>query len=240
MRLLITRPDEDANLLAEALEKLGHKTIIEALMVINITTSLDIELSGVQALLITSANGIRAVASVNNNRNIQIFAVGDASAKAARKLGYKKVNSAAGNIKNLAILVKKSLNPADGPLIHIAGTHRAGDLAKILTAESFEIRREVLYEAKAVNKLGPKTSEALKNKKIDGVLFFSPRTASLFCQFVTKAKLFEKCRPLNAFCLSAAVAKEAKMLPWASVIVAKTPNNIALLDTIPINSWPNV
>jgi uroporphyrinogen-III synthase len=240
MRLLITRPDEDAKPLAALLEKLGHKTISEALMIINNLTPLDIDLSGIQALLITSANGIRALASAHKDRSILIYAVGDASASVARKLGYKKVNSAAGNVETLATMIKKKLEPTDGPLIHVAGTYLMGDLAEILIADGFEVRREVLYKAKAVNELGPKTKDALKNKKIDGVLFFSPRTATLFCRFVTKSKLFEQCRPLTAFCLSAAVAKEAAMLPWASVIVAKNPDNNALLDTIPKNSWPNV
>tara|TARA_B100001142_G_C14228097_1_gene614295 strand:+ start:331 stop:1062 length:732 start_codon:yes stop_codon:yes gene_type:complete len=235
MRLLITRPEEDAKSLAKALEKHGHKTIIENLMIIKDVTHLNINLKGVQALLITSANGIRSLARAHKAKNILICTVGDASADAARDLGYKKVMSAAGNVENLAKMIKKNLKPEDGPLVHIAGSNRAGELGKMLNADGFETRRIVLYKAKAVKELSPMTKAALKNNEIDGVLFFSPRTVTLFCHFMKKAKLFEPFRRLNAYCLSSAVAQEANVLPWSNIFVAEKPNSNSLLNTININ-----
>ena len=232
MRLLITRPNEDAQPLAQSLKNRGHKTIIEALMTINDTVVPNLKLTEVQALLITSANGIRALARTHGNRNIAVCAVGDASAKAARDLGFKKVSSAAGDVKTLAMMVKKNLDPADGALLHVAGSHRAGDLAKILTDANFEIRRTVIYEAQEVMALGPLATDALQNNTIDGVLFFSPRTADLFCRLVTNAKLSQKCSLLTAYCLSNAVVNAATALPWANVMVAEAPNSQALLDTV--------
>jgi uroporphyrinogen-III synthase len=239
MRLLITRPDEDAQLLAKALKKQGHKTIIENLMIINDIARSNINFSGVQALLITSANGIRSLARAHKERNFLIYTVGDASADAARKLGYKKVKSASGNVETLATMVRKNLIPSGGPLIHIAGSSRAGDLAKMLKADGFKTRRMVLYEAKAVKKLSQMTITALKNSNVDGVLFFSPRTVKLFCRYIKKAKLSEQCRSLNAYCLSKAVSKEASLLTWSNVFVAKKPSSNSMLDTIAKNNETN-
>lgn len=240
MRLLITRPEEDARPLAAELEKRGHKTIIENLMIVNDVTHSKINFKGVQAILITSANGIRSLARAHKEKNILICTVGDASANTARKLGYKRVSSAAGNVENLAKMVKKDLNPCDGPLVHIAGSNRAGDLAKMLKANGFETWRIVLYEAKAVKELSPMTNAAIKKNKIDGVLFFSPRTATLFCHFIKKADLSEQCRKLNAYCLSSAVAKEAAMLYWSNIFIAENPDSKSLLDTIPKNGEINI
>ena len=232
MRLLVTRPDEDAKLLAQALKSRGHKAIVEAVMTIKDVAVPDLTLTKTQALLITSANGIRALARAHEEREILVCAVGEASAKTARDLGFKKVISANGDVETLALMVKKKLDPSNGALLHIAGSYQAGDLANMLTGANFKIRRTVLYEAQEVLKLGPQTKTALKNNAIDGVLFFSPRTARLFCRLVTEAKLLKQCESLTAYCLSTAVLSEATELTWSNIIVAKKPNSKALLNAL--------
>ncbi len=232
MRLLITRPAEDAEPLARALEQRGHETVNEALMTIVDVAAPNLELDGVQALLITSANGIRAFARAQPERALLVCAVGDASARAAQDLGFEHVSSAAGDVETLAAMVEKDLDASGGGLVHVAGSHRAGDLAGMLTQAGFETRRVVLYEAQAAETIGPKTGDALKSGKLDGVLLFSPRTAALFCRLVTDAGLVEQCRQITACCLSAAVADEAVLLPWAGIVVAETPDNQALLYAV--------
>jgi len=232
MRLLITRPQEDARPLARALEQNGHETVIEALMTIVDVAAPDLNLNGVQALLITSANGIRAFARAYTERDIRVCAVGDASAQAARDLSFAQVSSAGGDVEILAAMVKGDLDPSGGALVHIAGSHRAGDLAGMLIEAGFVTRRAVLYEAQAQKTIGPKAADALKSISLDGVTLFSPRTAALFCRLVTDGGLVEQCRPVTACCLSAAVADAAAALPWAGIVVAETPDSQALLDAV--------
>ena len=232
MRLLITRPIEDAKPLARALEERGHEAVTEALMTITDVAAPDLDLDGVQALLITSANGIRAFARAHLGRGLPVCAVGDASARAALDLGFDQVSSAAGDVESLAAMVEKDWDVSGGALLHVAGSHRAGDLAGMLTLAGFEMCRVVLYEAKAAETLGTKTADALKGGNLDGVLLFSPRTAALFCRLVTDGGLVELCSPVIACCLSAAVADEAAALPWAGIVVAETPDAQALLDTV--------
>ena len=232
MRLLITRPIEDAKPLARALEERGHEAVTEALMTITDVAAPDLDLDGVQALLITSANGIRAFARAHLGRGLPVCAVGDASARAALDLGFDQVSSAAGDVESLTAMIEKDLDVSGGALLHVAGSHRAGDLAGMLTLAGFEMCRVVLYEAKAAETLGTKTADALKGGNLDGVLLFSPRTAALFCRLVTDGGLVELCSPVIACCLSAAVADEAAALPWAGIVVAETPDAQALLDTV--------
>jgi len=232
MRLLITRPTEDAKPLARALEERGHEAVTEALMAINDVAAPDLDLDGVQALLITSANGIRAFARAHSGRGLPVCAVGDASARAALDLGFDQVSSAAGDVESLAAMIEKDWDVSGGALLHVAGSHRAGDLAGMLTLAGFEMCRVVLYEAKAAETIGPITADALKGGNLDGVLLFSPRTAALFCRLVTDGGLVELCSPVIACCLSAAVADEAAALPWAGIVVAETPDAQALLDTV--------
>jgi hypothetical protein len=89
---LITRPEEDARPLAEALAARGVATVIEPLLAIRplpeAASDLAKDLAGVQALLFTSANGARAFAELSPRRDIGVLAVGDATASAARGLGF--------------------------------------------------------------------------------------------------------------------------------------------------------
>ncbi len=66
---------------------------------------------------------------------------------------------------------------------------------------------------------------------MDGVLFFSPRTAESFASLCARDGLSERCRTLTAFCLSPAVA-EAAALPWRAVRIAARPDQESLLELL--------
>ncbi len=232
MRLLITRPLEDAEPLAALLAERGIETALEPLMSIIDSDAPDPDLSGVQAVLITSANGIRAFAWRVAGRDIAVCAVGDASARAARDLGFGDVTSASGDVEALAAMVKADRDPDAGALLHVAGTHVAGDLSGLLEAAGFEVPRAVLYEARAAGSLSAETRDAMEAGTLDGVLLFSPRTAGLFAELVTGAGVSESCRNLIAYCLSPAVAEKAQSLGWRDVVVATEPSQEALLRTL--------
>src|SRR5215467_11719045 len=183
---LITRPEEDARPLAEALAARGIATVIEPLLTIRplpeAKAELEKDLEGVQALLFTSANGARAFAELSPRRDIGVLAVGDATATAARALGFSAVESAGGDVQALARLAKDRLKPKGGPLFHAAGSAVAGDLIETLAAQGFETRRRMLYESATATALSPETVTALKDGKVNLVLLFSPRTAATFVE----------------------------------------------------------
>src|ERR1700674_2648248 len=108
---LVTRPEEDAKPLAEALAGRGIATVIEPLLAIRplpeAAEGLTKGLAGVQALLFTSANGARAFAALSPRRDIGVLAVGDATATVARSLGFAAVESASGDVQDLVRLAKE-------------------------------------------------------------------------------------------------------------------------------------
>jgi uroporphyrinogen-III synthase len=236
MRLLITRPAEDAEPLVALLGERGIETVVEPL--ISVTDlegpapDLTTDLVDIQALLITSANGIRAFARRRQDRRLAVYAVGDASARTARALGFGNVFSATGDVAALVVLVRAELDPDGGALLHVAGTHVAGDLSGELEQVGFRVRREVLYQARAADAFGPDALQALKDGTLDGVLLFSRRTADLFTGLITGAGLSQACERLSVYCLSPAVADVARGLPWRRVVVAPKPNQDALLKAI--------
>jgi uroporphyrinogen-III synthase len=232
MRVLVTRPKDDADPLAAALGRRGIAALIEPLMHIVDVAAPPPDLAGVQALLVTSANGARAFARRHPRRDIKIMAVGDASAAVAHTLGFKSVKSAKGDVQALAALVRTELDPARGALLHAAASDVAGDLAGELGGAGFDYRRVVLYQARPADALSEGTIEALRTGALDGVILFSPRTARLFVDLAQAAGVGEFCRDLVAYCLSRAVADAAKALPWRDMVVARRPDQDSLIDAI--------
>ena len=231
-RVLVTRPAADALPLVAALARLRIEAAREPLLEIVDVPGPPVAVEGAQALLITSANGIRAFAARNAERDIRVLAVGDASAAAARELGFARVESAAGDVAALAELCKRRLDPAQGELLHVAGTRVAGDLAQALGQAGFRYRRETLYRARAATALSPATVAQLRAGTLAGVLFFSPRTAKTFVALASVAGATARLARMTAFCLSRAVAASAGAAAWKRIVVAEEPTQDSLLAVI--------
>ncbi|NQV22119.1 MAG: uroporphyrinogen-III synthase [Rhodospirillales bacterium] len=236
LRLMITRPQEDAAPLAARLRALGHEVLLEPLLEIGFKDNVALDLDGVAAVLATSANGVRALARMCGRRDVPLFAVGDATARAARDAGFRQVTSAGGDVHALAATVAKHLDPAQGRLLHVAGTRQAGDLQGLLSARGFDVDRAVLYDATTAERLSEQACERLCAGTIDGVLFFSPRTARTFVSLAVNTGLGGACRGVTAYCLSPAVADGATHRPddlaWRRVCAAVRPEETSLLELL--------
>lgn len=231
MRVLITRPIEDAKPLADALAERGIDVLIEPLLEVTPLETVEIDLQGVQALLFTSANGVRAFAAASPRRSLRVFAVGDGSAEAARRAGFDEVESAKGDVEALAALVVDRLKPEDGLLFHAAGTVTAGDLKSRLEALGYQVRRAQLYDAKIATTLSTETRANLTLGGIDAILLFSPRTARTFAD-LWRAAGSPSLGSIEALCLSAAVAREIDSLGWSGVEIADRPDLPSMLALV--------
>lgn len=212
---------------------LGHAAIVTPLMDIRFVAGPALDLTGIQALLVTSANGARALAARQAGSDIAlpVLAVGDATARAARNLGFTDVESAGGDVDDLARLAADRLRPGDGALLHVAGSKVAGDLAGMLAKAGYTYRRSVLYDARPVAALPQAAQAAIADGAAAGVLLYSPRTAALFRDLALAAGLEGFVENLTAFCLSANVAARAGA-GWRRVVVAVRPTEPSLIDAV--------
>jgi uroporphyrinogen-III synthase len=231
MQALVTRPREDSKGLSRALAARGVVAVVEPLMQVHYLSAM-LDLAGVQAILCTSANGVRALARASGERRLPLLAVGEATAGHARAEGFTAVESAGGDVSDLARLAAARLSPADGRLLHVAGDIVAGDLAGALCAQGFRVERSVLYEARPAAALSPGAVHALRSGAIGFALFFSPRTAAVFARLTAIAGVAECCGTIIALSISpAADAALADML-WQDRRIAERPNQPALLDML--------
>ena len=230
MRALITRPKEDSTAIAARLGELGIEPVIEPLMTVEPVADARIDFDGVQAILLTSRNGARALAGATERRDVVVYAVGDSTAGLARENGFKSVESAGGDSESLAELVRQRLKPGDGALVHAAGAAVTGDLAGTLTGDGFDVRRHELYTARPAAALSVATCGMLSDGAIDLVLFFSPRTGQTFVELIKQAGLADACAGMTAVCLSRAVALAVGSLEWHEVQITGLPNLRSMIE----------
>jgi uroporphyrinogen-III synthase len=230
MRILITRPAEDGAEIAHLLAARGHEALLAPLLNVHIHDGAPLTLAGIQAVLATSANGVRALAMRTDVRNIPVFAVGPQTAEAAERAGFIRVRSAEGDAVALADSVPRWADPAAGVLFHAAGAEGGGWLAETLTARGFEVRRQALYRVEAASDLPPFVVQALRENTVQAALFFSPRSAQVFADCVRRAAL--STAQLIAVCISANTARALEGLDFAEIRVAAAPNQAALLNCL--------
>ncbi|MBN9431561.1 MAG: uroporphyrinogen-III synthase [Bosea sp.] len=228
MRLLVTRPQPEAERTAAELVRRGHEPVLAPLLVTELLPAP--AFSTPAALLFTSANGVRAVASWPAERvarSVPALCVGERTAAAARAAGFADVRSADGDGEDLARLARTVLDPRAGPLLHPTVASPARDLAALLGGGGFTVETVEAYRMSEAEALPAAIGTALRAGTIDGVLLYSRRTAETF------ARLTEALRPhlaaMPLYCLSAEVAAGAGS---GKRLVADAPNEAALLALV--------
>lgn len=231
MRVLLTRPQAEAVRTAAALRARGHEPIVAPLLAIEILPDADFGAGPWTAILVTSANAVRALAEHGRREelhDVPAFTVGDRTAGAMRDAGFSNVTSADGNVSDLAKLVTARVKPP-ARLLYLAGEERAGDLAATLRAADFTVHAALVYRAVSSGHFRREAVEALM-AGIDGVLHFSRRSAEAYVHAATRSDLRPAAltRPTH-FCLSARIAEPLKDAGAVSIRIAARPDEAALL-----------
>jgi uroporphyrinogen-III synthase len=232
MQALVTRPRAAAPGLATALAARGIGAIAAPVLEIHWRDDGPLDLAGVQAVLCTSANGVRALARLAGERRVPLYAVGAATAAQARAEGFSTVFAAAGDVAALTRLAAERLRPEHGRLVHVAGSDVAGDLVGVLARLGFDIVRETVYEARPAAALDPATVRALRAGEVGFALFFSPRTGAVFARLAIDAALAPCCAAVAALSISSAADAQLGSLRWRLRRIAERPTEAALLAAL--------
>ncbi|WP_293907698.1 uroporphyrinogen-III synthase [Phenylobacterium sp.] len=224
-RIWITRAQPGADATAERVRALGHEAVVAPLLAVQVLPDVPVDLRGVAALAFTSANGVRAFADATGDRGLKVFAVGSATALAARAVGFKTVLSADGDVDALAEGIAVRRGEMRGVVLHPGAAEPAGDLAGALEKHGVEARHLILYETAPVD-IEAEAAEALARS--DAVLLHSPRAAQVLA-------LLLKQHPgpqLRALGLSKAVMKPLSRTRLAARAFPPFPLEGALLNLI--------
>ncbi|HEX5378066.1 MAG TPA: uroporphyrinogen-III synthase [Phenylobacterium sp.] len=224
-KIWITRAQPGADLTAIRVAALGHEPFVAPLLEVRLLEQPGVDLEGVAALAFTSANGVRAFAALSPVRDLRVFAVGAATAKAAREAGFRQVLSADGDVAALAEGIAARKGELRGAVLHPGAAEPAGDLAGALAGPGVELRQVSLYDT------GPATLTDAQRAELAGVdiaLLHSPKAAQALASLLQRDPL----PALRVLCLSKAVARPLARTTLAAKVCAPFPLEAALLNLI--------
>jgi uroporphyrinogen-III synthase len=223
MRIILTRPVEDAAPLAEKLKRLGHSPMITPLLKIEARPNVSVPAKPYQAICLTSANAVRVLGNIDAIKNIPLFAVGQQSEQMAKDKGFAQVSAHGGDVIRLHQFLIGHLKPQDGPLLYLSGAETSGDMQSLLQNSGFEVNRIITYDA--VKSSLAQYSAEIQNA--EAVLLYSPRTAKLWAAEIESLKLAQAALRIKHICLSTNVAANLPQ-SWPRAVAA-TPTEAALL-----------
>ena len=273
MRILITRPAEDGAQIAARLADMGHEGLVAPLLTPRYRAPGDPDFAepdftGVQAILITSANGVRALvhwihgpaspfarsaqkgevaAAIEAQPRgsegrrglfkIPVFAVGPQTAEEARQAGFADVRDSNGDAHTLAKHTAQWTSPEKGSLLHVCSREAPGTLANALGEAGFTVRPAALYRVEAATALPDTVLQALANGQLDAAMFFSPRSAAIFRECLSRSPdamrlTTSLAASMTALCISAQTAAALAPLDFAATKIADRPNQDAMLALV--------
>jgi uroporphyrinogen-III synthase len=223
--LWVTRARPGADATAARVRELGIEPIVAPLLEVRAIADADLDLGGVSALAFTSANAVAAFAARSPERRLRVFAVGDATAAAARAQRFESVLSAQGDVAALASALAARRRELSGVILYPAAAEPSQDLAGVLGEVGLQVRQTAVYETVAV---APPEWLSERLAQIDGVLLHSAKAARALAQFVKAHPAPE----LIAYCLSRQIARGLGRAGLAQVVSAAQPNETALLALV--------
>lgn len=226
MRMLVTRPEPDAQASVERLAALDIEAVAAPLL-----TRQDIQAhlpppEGFAAVALSSTNALRALASQNALTpflKTPVFAVGDRTAHEARQLGFADVRAADGTLDSMVTAL--ALAQLRGPIFYPCGRHLSGDLAQAMTPHGLMVATVPVYEMVAETVL-PESARELS--QFGAVLLYSRRTAEIFCKLADDFAVTQR-RDVPMLCLSENVAAPLLEHHWSRVHLADYPSEEAMM-----------
>jgi len=235
MRVLVTRPEPDAAETAEKLRALGHEPVIAPFLRVIFAVP-PADLPDPAAILLTSRNGARALShwpQAAGWLGRPVLVTGHATAEAARRIGFKDVRSAGGDAADLADLVMSQIGNDGGPILFPAARDRSEGFLSALRAAGYVICLVEAYGAEMETAIDPVIEDAIRTGSIDGILFYSRRTAVAFRTLAEREGFAKDLKGVAFFALSDRVAAPLRGLS-AAIYLAEHPDEGSLLALLPI------
>ena len=219
-RVWITRAQPGAARTAARLTTLGFSPVVAPLLTLRpLPEALGAapDFATVAALAFTSPNGAAAFAALTPElRALPVFAVGDATAEAARAAGFHDARSAAGDVHDLARLIAAS--PIQGLILAPGAREPAGDLPALLPDHI--LQRLPVYAAEETDVTSPPA--------FDAVMLHSPRAGRALAAILTPQAAAQRL----AVCISAAAAAPLAALGFAEIRTADAPDEASMLTAL--------
>ena len=231
MNILITRPLIDAEDLMGKIFSLGHKIIHIPTLKISSIKIEPIDASKYHAYIFTSANAIRNLKVIKQDKSKLCFCVGAITEKIARMSGYKNTISAGGTVNALKNLIISSneINKKSN-IAYFCGDNVSYDLDLELKSEGFNTNKIVNYASEKISELNEENKKIILSHPPDIIFVYSTRSAMSFIEIVKKYSLYPLMTESKVMCISKKVADIFSMDNWKKVKVFDPGDELLQLE----------
>jgi uroporphyrinogen-III synthase len=239
MAILVTRPHPDDETTAAGLRARGFEVLLAPMLRFEpLAFHEDLD-APYGAIIVTSANALRGIEpQLKGSRllKLPLFAVGEHTATAARKIGFENVIPARGDATSLRDLVTASVKAKGpkkiGPLLYLAGAELARDLAGDLGERGFTVLTQTTYRMAPLSSLPREVCDAFAANRVEAVLHYSRRSARAFLESIRAAGVEISALSIPQCCISAAVASVVRDAGATQVMVAASPDENAVFAAL--------
>ena len=239
MAVLVTRPHPDDEATASALRDRGFEVLRAPMLRFEPVMFSDDEDALYGAVIVTSANALRAIASqLAGSRLVKLplFAVGEHTAAAAREAGFTQVMTAKGDASALRDLVLAGVKARQlkkaSTLLYLAGADLARDLAGELGEKGFTVVTHTTYRMVPASSLPREICDAFVAHQIEAVLHYSRRSARAFLEAARSGGVEISALALPQCCISLAVAAVLRDAGATQVTAAAQADENALFEAL--------
>ena len=231
MNILITRPLIDAEDLMGKLFSLGHKIIHIPTLKVKPVTNQECDAKNYDAFIFTSANAIRNLKLLNEDKKKLCFCVGSITEKIVRQKGYSNTISAGGNVNALKNIILNSDFDKKKKIAYFCGDYISTDLDLDLKREGYLIDKVINYSSEKIVDLNNENEKILNNHPPDIIFVYSKRSAESFVELVKKYTLNGLMTGSRVLCISEKVLNVFKQLGWKKLEVFEPGEEIIKLGS---------
>lgn len=228
-KVLVTRPQPDAALTAARLESAGCWPVCLPVSE-TVATNIALPYGDFDAVAVTSANALRHIGheKLAPYRHLQLYAVGDKTAAAARQAGFEKIYAGDGWGLHLGRYVAADLQ-AGSHVLYLTGKVRRPDFEAQLNAADIYLTVAETYDTCPVSYDQTQLSSILSGGAPEVILLYSAVAARQFMALDAQIQGAFLQGAKYVFCLSRRIAAELPKDCAAKLRISETPDEEALL-----------
>ena len=183
------------------------------------------------AFIFTSANAIRNLKLINDDKSKICFCVGSITEKIVRQAGYNNTISAGGTVNALKnIILNSDLIDKKSFFAYFCGDNISSNLDTKLRQEGYNIDKIINYTSEKITDLNEENNKIITNHPPDIIFIYSKRSAESFVEIVKKYALNGLMTESRVLCISEKVLSVLKNAGWKKLEIFEPGEEIMKLE----------
>jgi len=231
MNILITRPLIDAEDLMGKIFSLGYKIIHIPTLKISSAKAEPIDANQYNAFIFTSANAIRNLKVINQDKSKLCFCVGAITEKIARMSGYNNTVSAGGTVNALKnLIISSNQINKKSKIAYFCGDNVSYELDFELEREGIKTNKIINYTSEKITDLNEENKKIVSSHPPDIIFVYSARSAESFVEIVKNYSLYPLMTASKVMCISKKVADIFTIDNWKKIKIFNPGDELLQLE----------